>query len=45
MHCLTNDRNVKVTVRVVGDRSTDLSVKSGDSVQLLPDMSKAVTFG
>ena len=45
VHCLTNDRNVKVTVRVVGDRSTDFSVKSGDSVQLLPDMSKAVTFG
>ena len=45
VHCLTNDRNVKVTVRVVGDGAADLSVKSGDSVQLLPDMSKAVTFG
>ena len=45
VHCLTNDRNVKVTVRVVGDGSTDLSVKPGDSVQLLPDMSKAITFG
>ena len=45
VHCLTNDRNVKVTVRVVRDGSMDLSVKSGDSVQLLPDMSKAIMFG
>ena len=45
LHCLTDDRKVKVTVRVVGGNESVLSIRPGDHVTLLPDMSKAITFG
>ena len=45
LHCLTDDRKVKVTVRVVGGDESALSIRPGDRVTLLPDMSKAITFG
>ena len=44
LHCLTDDRKVKVTVRVVGGDESVLSIRPGDRVTLLPDMSKAITF-
>ena len=45
LHCLTDDRKVKTTVRVVGGDENVLSIRPGDRVTLLPDMSKAITFG
>ena len=45
LHCLTDDRKVKVTVRAVGGDESVLSIRPGDRVTLLPDMSKAITFG
>ena len=45
LHCLTDDRKVKATVRVVGGDENVLSIRPGDRVTLLPDMSKAITFG
>ena len=45
LHCLTEDRKVKATVRVVGGDENVLSIRPGDRVTLLPDMSKAITFG
>jgi hypothetical protein len=41
---LTDDRKVKVTVRAVGGDESVLSIRPGDRVTLLPDMSKAITF-
>ena len=42
VHCLTDDRNVKVTVRLL-DRSA-AEPCAGQHVVLLPDMEKAVSF-
>jgi ABC-type sugar transport system ATPase subunit len=44
VHCVTETRNVKVTVRVQNGAGFDVNVDSGDRVVLLPDMEKAVVF-
>jgi ABC-type sugar transport system ATPase subunit len=41
VHCLTDDRHLKVTVRLLNQAAVP---SAGDSVWLLPDMSKAVLF-
>jgi ABC-type sugar transport system ATPase subunit len=44
LHCLTDDRKVKVTVRAVGGDEAVLSIRPGDHVLLVPDMERAVLF-
>jgi len=41
VHCLTDERHLKVTVRVLNPADVPAS---GDSVMLVPDMEKAVFF-
>ena len=41
VHCLTNERHLKVTVRVLNQSAVP---SAGDSVMLIPDMGKAVFF-
>ena len=41
VHCLTDDRHLKVTVRLLNQTAVP---SAGDPVWLLPDMSKAVLF-
>ena len=43
VHCLTDERHVKVTVRML-NQSADQIPATGDSVTLVPDMSKVVFF-
>jgi len=43
VHCLTAERHVKVTVRMLNQASDQIPA-AGDSVTLVPDMSKAVFF-
>ena len=43
VHCITDERRIKVTVRIVSDGAAD-GISAGDHVALVPDMSKAVTF-
>ena len=43
VHCLTAERQIKVTVRTVGSSVPD-GVCAGDRVSLVPDMFKAVVF-
>lgn len=44
VHCVTETRKVKVTVRVQSGSGAAVNVDSGDRVILLPDMEKAVVF-
>jgi len=44
VHCVTETRKVKVTVRVQNGVGSAVNVNSGDRVVLLPDMEKAVVF-
>jgi multiple sugar transport system ATP-binding protein len=44
VHCITENRNVKVTVRVQHVSSGVVGVAPGDRIVLLPDMEKAVIF-
>ena len=44
VHCVTETRKVKVTVRVLNGTGPTVKVDSGDRVVLLPDMKKAVLF-
>jgi hypothetical protein len=41
VHCVTAERGLKVTVRLLGQ---DATPGVGDRVALLPDMGKAVVF-
>ena len=41
VHCLTNERHLKVTVRILNHSAVP---SAGDSVMLVPDMGKAVLF-
>ena len=44
VHCVTETRKVKVTVRVQNGAGSGVNVDSGDRVVLLPDMEKSVVF-
>ena len=44
VHCVTENRNVRVTVRVQHGAGTSVGVGTGHRVILLPDMGKAVVF-
>ena len=43
MHCITDDRHIKVTVRVLQDMA-GFDASHGERVTLVPDMDKAVVF-
>ena len=43
-HCVTGNRNVKVTVRVQHGVGTGVPAVPGGRVALVPDMAKAVVF-
>ena len=43
VHCITDDRHIKVTVRALQDMA-GFNVSHGEHVTLLPDMAKAVVF-
>jgi multiple sugar transport system ATP-binding protein len=45
VHCITENRSVKVTVRIVNGFSNTIRTAPGDRVTLLPDMNKAIIFG
>ena len=44
VHCVTETRKVKVTVRVHNGVGSAVNACPGDRVVLLPDMEKAVVF-
>jgi multiple sugar transport system ATP-binding protein len=44
VHCVTENRNVRVTVRVQHVKSGIIDVALGDRIALVPDMAKAVIF-
>ena len=44
VHCVTENRNIKVTVRVQHGAGGVAGVKAGERVTLVPDMGRAVVF-